>query len=327
MISQNFSHMAPIIVGLPSSYATKPAEATPATKETFPLEGRKGDLFEAVSQLGRTSPDGPTYPGIGSILFPSLDAMDETVKALGKKPTPEEVDRSNLRRLTRALEPVLSAYQDCYPDKGFEKAGKELKAVGKALGSYKDLAVVESEIRAVNDGVVPKDVQKALDKSRKKREENFKSAYKHFRKKGLPNATEVLTKPTLTGVPDPQKLVREDRQRLAAQVHDCLDKTERVGLQNTNPHDFHEGRKALRSTLNAINASSQTVSVDNASVERATALVDLYGQAQDANICAEWLKDKGFKKLAKKAGARFDSLQNNALQQAKGFELSSLRPQ
>ena len=315
-----------IIVGLPPSYTAKP-KAAQAPEKTFPLEGRKGDLFEAVSHLGRTSPDGPTYPGIGSIIFPSLDAMDDTVKALGKKPTPEEVDRSNLRRLTRALEPVLSAYQDCYPEKGFDKASKELKSVGKALGSYKDLAVVESELKAVNDGVVPKDVQKALDKSRKKSEEQFKDAYKHFRKKGLPKAQEVLSKPTLSGVPDPQKLVKDDRARLSAQVTDCLGKTEKVGLQNQDPHDFHEGRKALRSTLNAINASSQTVSVDKPSVERATQLVDLYGQAQDANICADWLKDKGFKGLAKKARARFETLQGHALEQAKGFDLSSLRPQ
>ena len=112
---------------------------------------------------------------------------------------------------------------------------------------------------------------------------------------------------------------------MGASVAERVHTSEKVGLQNTDPHHFHQSRKALRSALNAINASAQSVSVNQLAVHRATELVELYGQAQDANTCAEWLKDKGFHELAQKVDIRFESLQRHALERAQGFELASLK--
>jgi len=303
----------------------KPSEA-PAAAKTFPLEGRKGDLFEAVESLATTPPGGPTYPTLGKRLFPALDAAEQTVSALGKKPTPEEVDRSNLRRLIRATEPLMETYRDCYTPKEFKKAKKELKAVARAMGQYKDIAVVEAEVAAANEGVVPKDVAKAISKSREKRADNFKDAYKRFRKKGLPLAAEILRQPRLAGVPDPQKLLKEDKKRLSSAVSEHLGKTESLGMQHQDSENFHEARKSLRATLNAINAAERTVSVDGEAVNQATELVDSYGKAQDAHIAESWLRQKGFTEQADKLSERQRVLQQEALDQAAGFSLDSLRP-
>ena len=303
----------------------KPSEA-PAVAKTFPLEGRKGDLFEAVESLATTPPGGPTYPTLGKRLFPALDAAEQTVSALGKKPTPEEVDRSNLRRLIRSTEPLMETYRDCYTPKEFKKAKKELKAVARAMGQYKDIAVVEAEVAAANQGVVPKDVAKAISKSREKRAENFKDAYKRFRKKGLPLAAEILRQPRMAGVPDPHKLLKEDKKRLSSAVSEHLGKTESLGMQHHDSENFHEARKSLRATLNAINAAERTVPVDGEAVNQATELVDSYGKAQDAHIAESWLRQKGFSEQADKLSERQRVLQQEALDQAAGFSLKTLRP-
>lgn len=312
------------IIASPRS-GPKPPEVPAATK-TFPLEGRKGDLFEAVESLATTPPGGPTYPTLGKRLFPALDAAEQTVSALGKKPTPEEVDRSNLRRLIRATEPLMETYRDCYTPKEFKKAKKELKSVARAMGQYKDIAVVETEVAAANNGVVPKDVAKAISKSREKRAENFKDAYKRFRKKGLPLAAEILRQPRMAGVPDPQKLLKEDKKRLTSAVSEHLGHTKTLGMQHQDSDNFHEARKSLRATLNAINAAERTVPVDGEAVERATELVDSYGKAQDAHIAESWLRQKGFTEQADKLSERQRILQQEALEQASGFSLDSLRP-
>jgi CHAD domain-containing protein len=290
------------------------------------LEGRNADLFQAVESLAHTEPGGPTYPTLGKRLFSSLDAAEYTMKALGKKPTPEEVDRSNLRRLIRATEPLMETYRDCYEPKDFKKAKKELKAVARALGQYKDIAVIEAEVAATNGGTVPTDIAKAIAKSRKKRAKGFEEAYKRFRKKGLPRAGEILRQPRIPGVPDPQKLLREDKSRLTATVSDHLDQTRQLGLEHKDPENFHAARKSLRATLNAINAADRAVAVDGEAISEATGLVDAYGKAQDAHIAENWLTKKGFKDQASKLAQRHDQLQRAALSQADGFSLDRLKP-
>ena len=312
------------IIASPKS-GRKPSQVS-AESKTFPLEGRNNVLFEAVESLATTPPGGPTYPTLGKRLFPALDAAEQTVAALGKKPTPEEVDRSNLRRLIRATEPLMETYRDCYPPKDFKKAKKELKAVARAMGQYKDIAVVEAEVAAANGGVIPKDVAKAIAKSREKRAENFKDAYKRFRKKGLPAAVEILRQPRMVGIPDPQKLLKEDKKRLSSAVSEHLGRTASHGMHHHDSENFHEARKSLRATLNAINAADRTVPVDGEAVNQATDLVDSYGRAQDAHIAESWLQQKGFIEQAAKLSERQRRLHQEALQQAAGFSLDSLRP-
>lgn len=309
-----------------SPRATSKAPVAAPLEKTFPLEGRKGDLFKAVESLANTQPGGPTYPTLAKRLFSSVDAAEQTMAALGKKPTPEEVDRSNLRRLIRATEPLLETYRDCYPPKDFKKAQKEFKTVARAMGQYKDIAVVESEVAAVNGGEVPKDIAQSIKKSRKKLGENFRQAYKHFRKVGLPRAARILRDPRVAGVPDPQKLLTEDRSRLKGSITDHLDKTKKLDLKHRHPETFHEARKSLRSTLNAINVADRTISVDSDALSKATALVDSFGQAQDAHIAETWLREHGFQDQADKLAQRYFQLQSRALDQAADFSLDSLKP-
>jgi hypothetical protein len=310
----------------PSADQPNPTHLKPDVK-TFPLEGRRGDLFQAAESLAKTEPGGPTYPTLGRRLFSSIDAAEQTVEALGKKPTPEEVDRSNLRRLIRAAEPLLETYQDCYKPKDLKKVKKELKAVTRALGKYKDIAVIEAEVAAVNGGVVPKDVAKSIGKSKKKLAKKFKEAYKRFRTKGLARASEILRQPRMPGVPDPQKLLKEDKSRLTAAVSDHLNHTRQLGMKHDDPEDFHEARKSLRATLNTINAAERTIHVDSEAVAEATSLVDSLGQAQDAHIAESWLSQKGFHDQASKLAERHEQLQKQALAQADGFKLKRLKPQ
>lgn len=295
----------------------------------FPLEGRNRDLFEALQPHSEFVPDGPVFPTLGSRLFPALDAMDKTVEALGKHPTPEEVDRSNLRRLIRAIEPLLETYRDCYAPDDFDRAHGELKSVGKALGRYKDIAVVESEATAVHGDSLPKKLAKKLKRSREKRAKKFAEAYRRFRKKGLKRAAEVLHHPRLRGIADPRRLEAEDKERMADTVQTSLKAVRQRGLEHYHPTDFHAARKALRAALNAVNAAAGTFEFDADTVERTTDLVDSYGRAQDAEIAREWLKAKGFKKEARAAGERYQVLQQQALTQGIAFErddLAQLQP-
>ena len=106
-----------------------------------------------------------------------------------------------------------------------------------------------------------------------------------------------------------------------------LNHTQQLGLKHRDPENFHEARKSLRATLNAINAADRTVTVDSEALTVATTLVDSYGKAQDAHIAESWLSRKGFKEQASRMTRRHHELQEAALLQADGFSLERLKPQ
>lgn len=294
-----------------------PVLSRPAPR-TYPVE----DCRDIFSALHRFDPvrygDGPTFPTVTSRVYPILDAMEQTTRALGSRPAPEEVDRSNLRRLIRALEPLADAYQDAFKEKKLKKGMAELGTVGKALGKYKDLAVIETEIRGLSpDGTLPRDIRKALEKEKSKRLEQFVEAYDRFRDKGLKRAVEALTTPRgLEGV-SASGLEKMDRQRMAWAVTDRLDEVDQVGLEHRDPEAFHEGRKALRTALYSVNASTHLFDFPEPDVAATTSVVDTFGLAQDCQTARDWLKAHGFKKEAKELKARYQSLQQQALDEAR----------
>ena len=88
------------------------------TKEKkFLLEGVT-DIYGSLPEAEKR--DEPLYPTMEKKLFPALDAMEKTVEELGKHPTPEEVDTSNIRRLIRAFQPVAEAFEGSYDRKDFK---------------------------------------------------------------------------------------------------------------------------------------------------------------------------------------------------------------
>lgn len=295
----------------------RPTPAGPPPR-AYPVE----DCRDIFSALHRFDPvrygDGPAFPTVTSRVYPMLDAMEQTVEALGKRPAPEDVDRSNLRRLIRALEPLADAYQDAFKEKKLKKGMKELKSVGKALGKYKDLAVIETEIRGLSpDGTLPRDIRRALEKEKAKRLDTFVDAYDRFRDKGLKRAVEALTSPRgLEGV-SAAELEKMDRERMAWAVTDRLDEVDKVGLQHSDPEAFHEGRKSLRTALYSVNASTHLFSFSEQDVAAATGVVDSFGVAQDCETARDWLKANGFRKEARQLKSRYQGLQQQALEEAR----------
>lgn len=268
---------------------------TPAPRQTFPTEGST-DIFSKLDTSHGFRQDGPVYPSLSSRLFPALEALDETVKVLGKNPGSQDVDRSNVRRIIRSVLPLALAHQDSYPEKKFKKAVKGLKQFSSAVGRFKDFYILEGEIKKLHPSGLPKDLSKALDKEYEKREKKFKKAYREFRKEELPRAIEVLSSPRgLDHLGDPREIVERDRRHMAHHIGQLADKVDQVGLGADDPDEFHEGRKALRGLLIAGQATRETFDFPAGCLEGASQIVNNLGVAQDSYLALEWCQKSGFK--------------------------------
>lgn len=298
-----------------------PAAAPPAKR--FLLEGST-DVFSAMPSSQRFSEDqGPVYPSLGRVIFRGLEALDTTVRQLGKHPSPEEVDRSNLRRLVRAMAPVAEAHRACYPGRAYGKAMGELSDLVKAVGRYKDVGVVETQVAGLcPGGRVPRRIAQRLEKTREKEAERFREAYKHFRKEGLERCLDVLGDPHRLAEGSPERIQVEDRRALGGRVLDLLDGVEGTGLVHRDPLEFHEGRKALRSALNTLGACEDQFAFAKEDLDAVKRLVDAMGVAQDCYIASAWLDKEGFREEARAARAQYDALQAAGLQEARRFEES-----
>lgn len=296
--------------------------AGPPPPKRFLLEGTT-DLFTAMPATERFSEsgEGPVYPSLGRVVFRGLEALERTVEQLGKHPTPDEMDRSNIRRLARAMAPVVEAHRDCYQDKGYRKATAELSALTKAVGRYKDVGILEREVEGLcPGGRVPGRIARRLEKKREKEAERFRDAYKHFRKHGLETVVEVLGSPSRLESGSPSRIEAEDRRALGRQVLETVDRAEATGVVHEDPEEFHEGRKDLRRMLNALGAAEGLFAVDAADVQAVKALVDGLGVAQDSYIAWEWLDGEGFREEARAARAAYDARHATELEAARAFE-------
>lgn len=287
-------------------------------EKKFLLEGTKdiyGSLPEAPSEEGSR-----IYPTLETKLFPALDAMEETVKELGPNPTPSEVDRSNVRRLIRAFQPVAEAFEGSYDEKDFKTAMKSIQKLASNFGKFKDVSVIETELKGIYpNGKIPEDIKKKLDEHRNKQEKIFNETYKNFRKKDMDKAIEILKNPEPVKKKKLDKMEEKDTKKLSKNITTLIDDVEEKGLVHTEPEAFHEGRKAMRTLLNSMNASQDTFGFGKKDVDSMTALVDIYGQAQDKNIACEWLRQNGFEKEATKMLDRYEESQKKALEEAGKF--------
>lgn len=289
-------------------------------EKTFPLEGTT-DVYEVLPQHHRFPPgEGPIYPALGKKLLPAVDALEQTVESLGKHPTPEEADRSNIRRLIRVMLTLSDAYQDSYDDKKLKKATRKLKRVAGAIGKYKDHGILQKKVDELYPDGVPRKVQKRLDATLAARESEFKAAYKKFRKEDLDYVVGVLSRPaTLDGTRSPEEIERADRKALGNHIAGLVDKVERTGLTHHDPHEFHEGRKALRWVLLACQGTRDVLPFEDRDVDGMSNLVNGLGVAQDSCIAWEWLAKEGFKPEARAMEQEYWKLHDHELVAAQEF--------
>ena len=316
-ISQGFQPRETSIKG---TSVGKTEAQQPVQEKQFMLEGLKGDMFQALPETSDRGKDGPIFPTIGKKLYPALDAVEKTVEQLGKKPTPEEVDRSNIRRLIRAFQPVAEAFKDSYKGKKYKKAMGQFQQVASKLGKYKDVSVIEEQVKAISPkGMLPFKIESKLKKLSAKRAEKFQEVYKEFRKEGMKKGLKALSKPKTLGETDPAKIEKADRAKLGYRIEKLTADVQQTGLLHKEPHKFHEGRKSLRKLLNSVNASGDMFGIPQEDVDSMTELVSVYGLAQDNNIAYEWLHDNGFEKEAATVKDLFLQNQANALEKAEKF--------
>lgn len=304
-----------LIAGQPLTHTA----AAPPSRQ-FLLEGTT-DVYEVLPREHRFEPgEGPIYPALGKKLLPAVDALEQTVGQLGKHPTPQEADRSNIRRLIRVMLTLSNAYQDSYPDKKLAKATRKLKRVASAIGKYKDHGILQQKVDELYPHGVPKKIQKRLDAHLEKREAQFKKAYRQFRKEDLAYVVDVLSRPaSLDGTRSPHDIESADRARLSGHLSGLVDEVDRVGLTHHDPHDFHEGRKALRWVLLTAQGTNDVLPIPSASVDSMSNLVNGLGVAQDSCIAWEWLRDEGFKSEAKAMEKEYWELHDHELVAAQQF--------
>ena len=293
--------------------------ATPTPVKQFPTEGTT-DIFTRITPIQNDDSQGPTFPSLTAKLMPAMDALEKTVEVLGKNPTPEELDRSNIRRIIRSVMPFVEAHQDSFGEKKHKKTVKGLKSMAKAVGRFKDFYILEAELNKVHPQGLPKKMRKKLDKEFKKREAAFQDAYKQFRKKDLPYAMKVLSEPKrLDHLGSPQEVLEMDRRLLGNRISELVDNVDQVGLGRDDPDDFHEGRKALRAVLIAAQGTRDMFDYPDNCVEQASKIVNGLGVAQDSYIGYEWCQKHGFEKEAAQLKSTYDGLHDTEITACKEY--------
>lgn len=288
--------------------------AAPKGEKHFPLEG-VNDIYEGILGTQRSSRDGdPVFVTLGTKLFPALDALRETIGLLGKNPTPDEVDRSNVRRVIRAFQPIAEAFAPCYDDKDLKKAMEDITDLADSLGSYKDASVMAGVIAQVlPGGRISHRISRELEKEKEHRAEKFGEVYRHFRKKGMDRALGILFEPESASHMSPEKIARKDRRMMAAKVEDLASELKSFGLIHREPEDFHQARKNLRTFVYAAKASKDLFGFDGKDIVEMSNQTLSYGLAQDSYTAYRWLKKKGFEGEAKLVLARYHTQQEEAL--------------
>jgi len=299
---------------------TSPQKNSEGEEKKFLLEGKKDNLFVLLPETSYSGTDGPVYPTLKQKLFPALDTLEKTIGELGENPTPAEVDRSNIRRLIRAFQPVAEAFEGSYDKKDFKKAMGRIQKLAGTFGKFKDVSVVETELKAISpDGKISPEIRKKLEEHRKEEEKAFQDTYRDFQEKGMEKSLEVLRNPEPPKKKKEEKIAEKDRKKLAKNMEELMDRVEEKGLVHRDPEQFHEGRKSMRKLLNAMNSGQDTFGFSKEDVNKMTVLVDVYGQAQDKNIAFEWLNENGFKKEADTMKTLYEDAQRKALTEAEKF--------
>jgi len=312
----------PRLKGPPTGQAQPMKE--PAEKR-YPLEG-VSDIYEGIpGQHSASDSEDPVYLTLGTKLFPALDILKETMELLGKKPSPEEVDRSNVRRIIRAFTPVVEAFSMCYDEKDLENAMDHISDLADSLGNYKDASVIESVIRdTVPGGQIPGKLKGELEKDRARRSKKFGETYDHFRKKGMNKAMKVLYHPERLSHLSPEKLLKRDREIMARAVKEQASGMKSHGLIHHDPKEFHEARKNLRTFVYAVKAATDLFDFEKRDIEAMSNQTLIFGLAQDSYTAYAWLKKKGFDREADLVLRRYDTQKQDALEGAEKLASSGV---
>lgn len=304
---------------LPAAVTSQPAVKNSEVKR-FPTEGTT-DIFTRITPLQTDDSQGPAFPSLTGKMLPALDALEKTVKVLGKKPSPEELDRSNIRRIIRSVMPFVEAHQDSYGEKKYKNSVKGLKRMARAVGRFKDFYILEAELEKIHPNGLPKKMRKKLDKEFKQREAAFQDAYKRFRKEDLPYALKALGQPRrLEHLGSPREVLEMDRRLMGNRISELVDKVDQVGLGRSDPEEFHEGRKALRAVLIAAQGTRDLFDFPNDCVDQASKIVNGLGVAQDSYIGYEWCRDHGFETEATQLKANYDQRHHAELEACRQYQ-------
>ncbi|MCE1247219.1 MAG: CHAD domain-containing protein [Firmicutes bacterium] len=301
------------------------ARQTEKAEKQFFLEG-VSDIYQALpSSSSRSDDTGPVYPALSSKLFPALDAFEESIKQLGKNPTPEEVDRSNIRRLIRAFQPVVEAFSGSYKEEKLEKSMNRITRLAGKLGKYKDVSVIENETAAISPkGKLPFAVEQKLKKYKEKQADKFMEVYHDFRNEGMDKSLDFLSHPKPAKEESPGQIEASGEKKVKNHILSLLDETEKTSMNHRDPHAFHEDRKCVRELLYAMNSAQDVFGFEKKDVEAITDLVNTFGIAQDKFIAYEWLHENGFEKEAGKMLKLYEEHQETALAQATEFMRSGI---
>ncbi len=216
-----------------------------------------------------------------------MQAMRQTVERLGSHPTPAEVDRSNLRRLLRAMVPLLDICKPAYPADDLRKARRGMARLMRVLGHYKDGSNLEASLRSLQGGTISGPVEAELRADLEGRQREFDRSWAAFRRRGCDKLLRHLD----AAASLPAGMLQKRWRKV---VRNAVRGVERSGLGSRDPERFHDERKALRVLLQAVNATrgEQTYPLDE--VARLKRLVNDYGVAHDSYVAAGWLADHGF---------------------------------
>lgn len=257
----------------------------------FPLEGAGRNLIAALSGRSTAAAQGQRlFPDLRDKLLPALEVTELTLDALGEAPTPADVDRSNLRRLLRAVRPILVAYGDLYADDVLARCLERMDTVESALGRFKDVAVIEAELRAVSDDALDAELTARLAGLRARRARAFRRVYRRFRERGARALVASLSTPEVPRRWDAPELRRRGTQRQRRLIESRLAAVVEHGVIHERPIAFHDARKALRRLLATCEAFPESAAMSDAGLTTLRRMVRLYGRAGDAHTALVWVR-------------------------------------
>jgi IS1 family transposase len=263
--------------------------------------------------------EGPVYPMLAKKLFTCLDNLENTVNQLGNNPVPEKVKDSEIRNIVRWVQSLTMAYKDSYDEEDLKKALKPLKNLAFTAGSYKDLTVLDEQIKSIYPKGIPINITKKLKEYKEEKNKEFRELFAQFKSGDMEKSFKILRKPFPLEETNPGEIQKKDGRKLSNAVEKLIKKIDKVGLYHDDPEEFHDGRKTLRNLIAMIVQTDDIFSYKKEDVEALNHLFKKYGKSQDMNIAHSWLRENGFKKEADIMMSYQKEAQKNAMKEAKEF--------
>lgn len=264
--------------------------------------------------------DGPVYPMLAKKLFTCLDNLENTAKELGNNPDPEKIKDSEIRNIVRWIQTLTVAYEDSYDRDDLKKALKPLKKLAVMAGAYKDLTVLDEQIKSIYpDGNIPVNITTKLKEFKKETNKEFREFFEEFKGEELEKSMKTLRKPFPLEETNPMEIKKKDLKKLSTAVEKFVKKVDEVGLFHDDPEAFHDGRKTLRNLIALIVQTDDVFPYKKEDLKALNHLFKKYGKAQDKHIAHSWLKENGFDREADILLVYQQEAQKKAMEEAEEF--------